>query len=348
MIGSCSPPLTGRLRASPTDFQVDEVLGFAPAGRGEHALLQVEKAGANTAWVAQGLARHARVAPMAVGYAGLKDRHALTTQWFSVHLAARDVDWSALRLPGVRVLQAHRHDRKLRRGAHQGNRFCLRITGVQGDLDAAMAILTHAASAGVPNAFGSQRFGRAGGNVGLISRWAGGARMDRTQRGFALSTARALIFNAVLQARVAAGTWDQLQIGDFAQLEGRGSHFGPLTEVDAALVERCRMLEIHPTGPLWGRGCTPATHAVAELEARCAAEHADALRLLEAEEVRQERRALRMRVQDLRWDWQAGAGVLELRFGLGRGSYATTVLDQILVHDPQDPTAGDSATCDPD
>src|SRR5262245_9538661 len=118
------PPVTGVLRSEPADFRVDEELGFAPTGSGEHAFLWIEKTGANTEWVARRLAEAAGVAPVAVGYSGLKDRHAITRQNFSVHLPGRpDPDWSALVIAGVRVLASSRHDRKLKRGTHRGNRF---------------------------------------------------------------------------------------------------------------------------------------------------------------------------------------------------------------------------------
>lgn len=137
----------------------------------------------------------------------------------------------------------------------------------------------------------------------------------------------------MLQARVQDGSWNRLQPGDLAQLDGRGSHFGPLLEVDETLVHRCHALDIHPTGPLWGSGDSPSRAAVAVLEAHCASAFPDALRLLETEGLRQERRALRMRVQELEWNWQAATRELVLRFGLGRGSYATTLLDLILGAD---------------
>lgn len=121
-------PASGVLRAEPDDFCVDELLGFEPSGGGEHAFLVLEKTGANTEWVARQLARAAGVAPVAVGFAGLKDRHAVTRQAFTVHPAGRaEPDWSALAIPGVQVVSATRHSRKLKRGAHRGNRFRIRL-----------------------------------------------------------------------------------------------------------------------------------------------------------------------------------------------------------------------------
>jgi tRNA pseudouridine13 synthase len=160
------PPVTGRIRVEPGDFRVDEELGFEPTGAGEHAFLLVEKIEANTEWVAKRLAGKAGVAPMNVGYAGLKDRHAITRQSFSVHLPGRpDPDWSALAIPGVRVLAASRHEKKLKRGAHRGNRFRIRVRDVDGDRGAVEQRLALIRERGVPNYFGEQRFGRDAGNI---------------------------------------------------------------------------------------------------------------------------------------------------------------------------------------
>jgi tRNA pseudouridine13 synthase len=126
----------GRLRERPEDFRVDEILSFSPDGEGEHALLRIRKAGANTEWVARRLARFAAVPVSAVGYAGLKDRHALATQWFSVHTPRDRPDWSAFETEGVEVLEYHRHGRKLRRGASKGNRFIIRMRELRADADA--------------------------------------------------------------------------------------------------------------------------------------------------------------------------------------------------------------------
>src|SRR5690348_8106905 len=141
------PPLTARLRAVPDDFLVEEILGYDADGAGEHALLWVEKRGANTDWVARELARFAGVPPVAVGYAGLKDRHAITRQAFSVQLAGKpDPDWSAFPHPEVKVLAATRHSRKLKRGALRGNRFVLVLREPQGDRAVAEQVLTEVAA----------------------------------------------------------------------------------------------------------------------------------------------------------------------------------------------------------
>lgn len=323
------PPGSGVLRATPEDFQVDEELGFAAAGQGAHVLLRVRKRNANTQWVARELARLAGCRPGDVGYAGLKDRRAVTVQWFSVPRSRAAPDWASVRHAEYEVLEACPHTRKLPRGAHAGNRFCVRVRAADGPLLAAQLAprLARIAREGVPNYFGAQRFGHAGGNLATP---ADPGRLPSAQRGFLLSAARSAIFNAVLGQRVAAGTWDRLLAGDLAMLDGRGSIFA-VPAPDAALEARCARLEIHPSGPMWGAG-EPATAAgVHALECDVAAQLADHAALCAGAGMRQERRALRVGVREL--DCEPEPGAVVLRFRLTRGAYATAVLRE-LVSEP--------------
>lgn len=156
----------GLLRATPEDFMVEEILSFEPDDQGAHWLLRVRKTGANTEWVARQLARVARVPVRDLGYAGLKDRHAVAIQWFSLPLGERPPpDWSGLLGDGIEVLETRRHGRKLRRGAIAGNQFALRLRALRGDRAALAARLQAIAREGVPNYFGPQRFGRAESNL---------------------------------------------------------------------------------------------------------------------------------------------------------------------------------------
>lgn len=323
-----APPATAVLRAEPADFRVEEILGFAPAGAGEHAFLLVEKTGANTEWVARQLAEAAGVAPAAVGFAGLKDRHAVTRQSFSVHLPGRPgPDWQALAIPGVAVLDVARHDRKLRRGAHRGNRFGIRLRQVNGAPEAIEARLQAILSDGVPNYFGEQRFGRDGGNRALAEALFAGRRLPRAQRGFALSAARAELFNAVLAARVTVGNWNRALDGEVWMLDGTHALFGP-EPLSEALAQRLAAFDIHPTGPMWGRGALRSEAAVRELEQNVAAEQAVLAGGLEKEGLAQERRALRLRVAELVTAWTA-EGDLTLDFRLPQGAFATAVLREL-------------------
>lgn len=321
-------PIGGALRAQPADFRVDEVLGFEPDGAGEHAFVLIEKTGANTEWVARQLAAAAGVAPMAVGFAGLKDRHAVTRQVFTVQMPGRDdPDWSALAIEGVRVLAATRHGRKLKRGAHRGNRFRIRLRDVSGDRDVAEARLAAIRAHGVPNYFGEQRFGHGGHNVALAQALFGGRRLPRAQRGIALSAARSELFNALLAARVASENWNRALDGEVWMLAGTHAIFGP-EEWSDDLARRLDAFDIHPTGPLWGRGELRSTQAVQALELAAAAAHPTLARGLESAGLKQERRALRLVPADLAHEWEAD-GSLVLDFRLDSGAFATTVLREL-------------------
>jgi tRNA pseudouridine13 synthase len=328
-----SPAATGRLRAVPEDFRVIEILGFEPDGAGAHVLLQVEKRGANTGWVAAQLARHAGVAARDIGYSGHKDRHAVTRQAFTVPLATTTslevcLAWAG---EGYRVTEARRHGRKVRPGSHRANRFELTIRELTGDRGAIDARLQLLAAAGVPNYFGPQRFGRDGSNLHRAVEWAAGGTgpRDRSQRGFALSAARSFLFNTVLGARVVRGDWNRVVPGEAVMLDGRRS-FLHAPEIDASLALRCVEMDVHPSGPLPGRGTIPPSLMAATIESAALAPHAKLVELLASERLEHERRSLRLPVRE--FDWQfVDAGCLLLQFSLPRGTFATAVLHELLA-----------------
>jgi tRNA pseudouridine13 synthase len=237
-----APLCTGRLRVEPEDFVVEEQLGFEPAGQGQHVLLRVRKRDANTQWIARELARAGGCRPNDVGYAGLKDRRAVATQWFTVPQSRLSLeDWVGVRSGEYEVLEAHRHSRKLPRGALAGNRFVIRIRGTAID-DASLAGRVAAIEArGVPNYFGPQRFGKGGSNLKRMSEDV--RALAPTERGFVLSAARSLVFNAVLAERVRDGSWERIEPGELANLDGRASHFR-VEAVDEAIADRSARLDI--------------------------------------------------------------------------------------------------------
>ncbi len=326
------PPVRARWRAVPEDFVVEEVLGFEPAGSGQHVLLQVRKRGANTQWVARELARIAGVAPLAVGYSGLKDRDAVTTQWFSVDLAGRaEPDWAGVAPGAVEVLAVHRHDRKLRRGSHRANRFTLRLRDVAGDHEELEARLARLREAGLPNYFGEQRFGREGANPDkALAMLAGRPRVkDRAERGLYLSAARSVLFNRVLAARVVAGTWDRLLPGDVLMLDGRHSRFLAAESTDQ-LVARVSSGELHPTGPLWGRGDLESRDEARRVEDAALGACEAWCRGLDRAGLDPDRRALRALARDLAWRWTAD-DTIDLTFTLAAGAYATALLREVAL-----------------
>lgn len=322
------PALRGTIKAAPADFIVEEQLGFAPDGGTAHRLLRVEKTGANTLAVARALARHAGVPARDVGFAGLKDRQAVATQWFSVPATPGDRVRAGLQGPGFIVLEAHPHSRKLRRGALAGNRFLVRVGRVVGAEPQVEERLAAVAAHGVPNYFGAQRFGMGGSNLARVARWLEEGRLpgSRDQRSFTLSAARSLAFNAVLGARVRAGQWNRLLAGDVLNLRGTGSVFRE--DEGAGLQERVARGDLHPTGPLPGRGGMAPAGAAATLELAALAPYGRLVEALVAAGVEAERRALRVLPCEFRWTWQ-GAD-LALSFLLPRGAFATSVLREVV------------------
>jgi tRNA pseudouridine13 synthase len=326
------PPLTGRIRSMPEDFQVDELLGFGASGVGEHAWLRVRKTGRNTHDLARLLARHAGVPQVAVGYAGLKDRHAVTTQHFTVHLPGRpDPDWSGLNAEGVEVLEANRHDRKIRRGALRGNAFTIRIRDAAGDRTRAESVIATITGKGVPNYFGPQRFGRDGNNLQRVARLFGGEgrRPGREQRGLLLSAARAQLFNRVLAERVVRSDWNLPVPGDVFLLAGSQRQFA-FDPDDGSIPDRVAAMRIHPSGPLPGRACRSLEpdDQVGELEKTMLAPWHEWIDGLARFGLDADRRALRLVVEGLSSEWSGSD--LVLRFSLPAGAYATTVLRELL------------------
>ena len=326
--------LAARFRASPEDFRVDEQPAFDAAGAGEHLLLTIEKRGLNTVSVVQRLAKWAGIGDVGIGYAGMKDRHAVTTQRFTVHLPGREAPGiakleftDATTGQALRVLESHRHSRKLPRGALAGNRFTLVLRDVVGERDAIEQRLGAIAAGGLPNYFGEQRFGRSGSNVDQARRMFNGARVKREERSILLSAARSELFNAVLAARITEGHWHDGVDGEVWMLEGSHSVFGPEAITDD-LRERARVLDIHPTGAMWGKGELRSAGVAAEIERAAVEPFADLRAGLEAAGLKQERRALRVRVGDVGWEWLE-AGVLQLVFALPAGAYATEVLAEL-------------------
>jgi tRNA pseudouridine13 synthase len=327
-----APVASGVLRAQPEDFVVEEDLGFAPAGSGQHVLLKVRKRNANTQWVARELARRAGCRPGDVGYAGLKDRRAVAVQWFSVPRPAAPLSWPEGAAAEFEVLESHAHTRKLPRGALAANQFTVRVAASDGDGARLAALLaprvSDIARRGVPNYFGPQRFGRDGANLARLAE--DPRALHPAERGFVISAARSVIFNGVLAARVADGSWEQLLPGDLANLEGRGSVFA-VDGDDASLDTRCAQLQIHPTGPLWGRGSPTTAGGVREIESRVGAQFGAESRLCSAAGMHQERRSLRLVVHGLSCAAET-AGVV-LRFRLARGGFATAVLRELIAAD---------------
>ncbi len=323
------PEAAGRIRTVPDDFLVDEEPGFELSGEGEHVCLHIRKRNSNTAFIAKQIVRLADVKNMDVSYAGLKDRNAVTTQWFSVYLSNKpEPDWSQLNNDEIEVLSVCRHNRKLRRGTLKGNRFKIIVRDLQGNKETLEQRLRQIKTDGVPNYFGEQRFGR--NNLEQASAMFSGQIKvrNRDNRSLYLSAARSAIFNEVLSQRVAAGNWNQALAGDVMMLNGSHSIFHAET-VDDTIHQRIVEHDIHPTGPMWGRGQLATTSEVLTLEQHAVELFNDWCHGLEQAGMKQERRALRLPVAD--FSWEIGLGSLELCFFLPAGCYATSVLRELVL-----------------
>jgi len=326
------------LKSCPEDFMVDEVPGLdgfpeSPgpddhAGEGEHLCLRLQKSGDNTEYVVRELAALSGCRHFDVGFCGLKDRHAVTRQWFSIYRPGQEAqDKAFIERVGGRwpVLSVCRYRRKLRRGEHLGNRFVITLRHIAGDREAVETALASLKQRGAPNYFGPQRFGIGGANLDRAAEM-GPDAMDRKHRSggrggrgrksggrgnsknvLYFSAARSWIFNEVLARRVRDGNW-------FVSMDGEPG----LADSEGV-----------PTGPLWGDGGTTATGAQEVLEREIAEQAPELLQLFSTTRMRPERRALVVRPQDLAWDWSA-EDCLRLEFFLPPGQYATTVLSDIF------------------
>ncbi|RKD85643.1 tRNA pseudouridine(13) synthase TruD [Kushneria marisflavi] len=327
------PPHTGRFREFPEAFRVEEQMAFTPEGDGEHLWLHCEKRNMSTAQLIRHLSHQLEVAPRDIGVSGLKDHTALTRQWVSVAMTGRvtPVDLLALvERDGLRLLSFGRHPRKLRRGVHRANRFALYVSGdavTQGSLETRwLELVAH----GVPNYFGPQRFGHQGSNLtraqALMAR---GWKKKQDRDGFLLSSARSFLFNQVLNARIQQGSWASGLEGDVFNLEGSASQFAG-EALDDELQARLTALDIHPTGPMWGRGDGGVSGEARMLECHVAERDAVLAKGIESSGAAPMRRPLRLGLQSPSLE-RDGEG-LWLHFSLARGGFATAVLRELFQH----------------
>lgn len=338
----------GRIKAIPEDFVVEELPAYEPSGEGTHLFLKVEKKGFTTDAAVRIITKALGIEMRDVGIAGMKDKVALTTQWISVPAPPKDptieARATALVLDGIRVLEAKRHGNKLKTGHLRGNRFDLVVRDISPEsLDGIKAEFARFATEGVPNAFGVQRFGREGDNAQRARAWMTGkerAPNDSRLRRFHFSALQSAIFNAVLEARVADGTWKLPLLGDLLKKEDTGGLF-LCTDAEADGIRAARG-EVCPTGPIVGDRMRSPEGAAKELEERIAAPWLEGIDLKRARSLGEgTRRALRLWITECSVaevlnstdlpggrenDNREQRACLRVRFVLPKGAYATTVL----------------------
>ncbi|MEE9335974.1 MAG: tRNA pseudouridine(13) synthase TruD [Granulosicoccaceae bacterium] len=335
------PRPSGLIKSAPQDFIVEEILGIDLDKEGEHLMLLIRKCQLNTEDVARELKKLYKAADVDVSYSGLKDKNAITEQWFSVRTPEDDIQLpiaygSLTEMPegSWGVVQSHRHSRKLRRGAHQRNRFSIRLSYLQSiDVDSAAEQVADRVQAlgkdGFPNYFGMQRFGRAGANLQKAQQYFRNPRrkITRTQKGFCLSAARSALFNRVCAERIREQSYATPQAGEAMVMQGSKSYF--VNDGSADVITRCETLDIHPSGPLWGRGSSLCEEPHAAREIAWLAEWNNFMQGLEVAGLKQERRALRAVAHELCCNIEDSNTVL-LSFELDKSVYATTLIQELV------------------
>ncbi len=339
-------PVSAKLKSQLNDFIVEENIPVVFSGEGEHCWIYVKKSSCNTDWVAQQLAQFCGVKKMAVAYAGLKDRHGVTSQWFSVQLPGKPTpDWTEFETgfsdegsaENIVVLQSFRHNRKLQRGALESNAFKITLRDLTDSSDNMFALLQQRcdeiAQKGVPNYFGSQRFGRNYNNLSQASKMFSNPRfkLAKQKRSMYLSAARSWMFNCILSERISRGVWNKRLVGDVFMLDGKSACFkDEIIEaaVNEELNQRLAINEIHPTAALYGDGEGMTTAQTMELESQVFDQFPVYRDGLLAARLQAQRRACRVIPRQLECHRENDCFVLS--FSLPSGSYATMVLSEIF------------------
>ncbi len=319
------------IRSCPEDFQVIEQLGFEPEGHGEHVFLYIRKRGENTDWVARQLANFAQISPREVSYAGKKDRHAVTEQWFCAKFPIkRNLNWKLFGGDSIEVLQTVRHQRKLRLGTLKGNQFRLRLRQVS-NMDELKARVSLIKESGVPNYFGEQRFGHAFGNLekGIALLKGELQERQRNKKGMYISAVRSWLFNQLLSQRISQDLWGSVLDGDAMMISGSQSCFVEESSSDE-LNARLSAGNINLTGPLWGRGDMMSVGAAEEWERTQLCRWFELCELLETLSLKQERRALRLQPRNLTLE-SINDHECWITFDLTSGAFATSVLRELCT-----------------
>ncbi|NOU51656.1 tRNA pseudouridine(13) synthase TruD [Pseudoalteromonas sp. JBTF-M23] len=319
------PQSKADFKAHAEDFMVDEILDIPLSGEGEHVCLQVVKKGENTAYVAKQIAKLANVAPRDVSYAGLKDRHGVCSQWFSVPVAIKkNIDFSALNSDSIFVVKQVRHNRKLRTGCHSGNQFQIILRNVDVPLDILSRI--NAVKQGVPNYFGEQRFGHDGHNLEMAERLFGGEQIrDKKLRGIVISAARSHIFNQLVSLRVEhhglAKTWHR----EVFLLNGSNAFFED--DISDEIIARLTSGDILLSAPMVGKG----DKGLVAQERQWLQPYSAWQQGLGQLGLKGERRALRLVPKDLQVETM-NSSTIKLSFSLPKGTFATAVLRELVQH----------------
>ena len=321
------PKQTALLKAECADFVVKEQLGYDMSGDGEFVAVKVRKTDCNTLFVGEQLAKFAGISARNMSYAGLKDRKAVTEQWFSLQMPGQPTpDFSQFSLEGVEILEVTRHQRKIRIGSLQGNHFEILLRNAE-ETDELKVRLDFLAKNGFPNYFTEQRFGRDGNNLTQALRWANGEIKvkDRNKRSFYLSAARSEIFNLIVSKRIELNLAQQILVGDVLQLNGSHSWFVVDESEDLAqLQQRLVQQDVLLTAPLIGE----EEKSAVDFEHEIFAQHQALFALMRQERMKAARRPILMHPQHFQWQFEPNG--LRLQFALPAGSYATALIRELV------------------
>ena len=321
------PKQTALLKAECADFVVKEQLGYDMSGDGEFVAVKVRKTDCNTLFVGEQLAKFAGISARNMSYAGLKDRKAVTEQWFSLQMPGQQTpDFSQFSLEGVEILDVTRHQRKIRIGSLQGNHFEILLRNAK-ETDELKVRLDFLAKNGFPNYFTEQRFGRDGNNLTQALRWANGEInvKDRNKRSFYLSAARSEIFNLIVSKRMELNLAQQILVGDVLQLNGSHSWFVVDESEDLAqLQQRLAQQDVLLTAPLIGE----EEKSAVDFENEIFAQHQALFALMRQERMKAARRPILMQPQQFQWQFEPNG--LRLQFALPAGSYATALILELV------------------
>lgn len=332
------PETAAKFKTDLTDFIVKESISFEPEGEGTHAYLYIEKTDTNTEWLARQLARFSGIEARDIGYAGLKDRGAVTSQWFSINLEGiNEPDWDDLKINGIKLLKKTYHRKKLKRGAIKHNQFEIILRDIDKNKVAAITDrIAQIKMSGVPNYFARQRFGHHYNNLTRAEDWFKNGKKikKRSERSIILSAARSMVFNQMLSQRIQSTGWNELIDGEVMMLQGTHSIFTP-DIIDDELLQRFKQGDIHPTTALWGRGRLGSEKKLLALEESVAETLSAWCSGLENQGLKQERRASRLFPENVsvKAGDESSGGLLtnvNLSFSLPSGTYATAVLREIV------------------
>jgi len=327
------PINTALFKQQNDDFIVKEQLPFQPDGTGTHAFLWIEKNSLNTMYVIELLAKFTGLAAKHIGYAGLKDKQAITTQWFSINLEGlTEPNWNDFSHQGVTIKKVTYHKKKLKVGSLAANEFTILLRDLNvSETDEVKTRLNKIKKFGVPNYFGPQRFGINYQNINKAADWfAGKIKINqRSQKSIILSAARSILFNQLLSQRIEKYGWHRLIAGEVMMLDGSHSVFVVPDSTDQEILSRFDNKDIHPTLSLWGKGELMSKSELEELENTVLEQFPDWCKNLENKGLKKERRVMRIIPQELQYEW-IKKDQLQLKFNLPKGCYATSVLRELV------------------